>query len=181
MTARMSAPLGTALVAGLLLALAGCAGDNDELVQWMEQEHKAVKPNVPPILPPKKFDPQAYEGVAGVEPFGAQKMTTAAGVATRPPNAAVAREQKRAPEHLESFPLDSMAVVGTLTKAGKPHALLKVDTLLYDVKVGDHLGQNYGEITKISTTELTLREWVQDAAGEWVERTTTLQLQEKAR
>ena len=38
--------------------------------------------------------------------------------------------------------------------------------------------QNPGEITE---TELTLNETVQDATGEWIERTSTLQLQEKAR
>ena len=46
---------------------------------------------------------------------------------------------------------------------------------------GDYLGQNYGKITKISETDVSLREIVQDAAGEWIERTSALQLQEKAR
>ncbi len=61
------------------------------------------------------------------------------------------------------------------------HALLRVDNLLYQVKAGEYLGQNFGRITKISETEITLREVVQDAAGEWIERTSTLQLQEKGR
>ena len=49
------------------------------------------------------------------------------------------------------------------------------------MKLGDYLGQSYGKITKISETEVVLREIVQDAAGEWIERTSTLALQEKAR
>ena len=53
--------------------------------------------------------------------------------------------------------------------------------MLYQVKVGDYLGQNYGRITKITETEVALREIVQDAAGEWIERTGSLQLQENAR
>jgi type IV pilus assembly protein PilP len=56
-----------------------------------------------------------------------------------------------------------------------------VDALLYHVKVGDHIGQNYGRITSITETDIGLREIVQDAAGEWVERNTNLQLQEKGR
>ena len=167
-------------LAAVLVPLAGCSGDNEELVQWMEQQHREVKPNVPPVYPPKTFNPQAYEGTSGVDPFGPQKLI-AAGAAVKAPNAAVAREQARTPEHLEQFPLDSMQMVGSMLRAGKPHALIKVDNLLYDVTVGNHLGQNYGEITRITETEITLREWVQDAAGEWVERTTSLQLQEKAR
>ena len=58
---------------------------------------------------------------------------------------------------------------------------LRVDNLLYQVKMGDHLGQNYGLITKIGETEIVLREVVMDAAGEMIERPATLQLQERAR
>ena len=47
-------------------------------------------------------------------------------------------------------------------------------------KAGNYLGQNYGRSPKVTETELDLREIVQDAAGEWIERTATLQLQEKA-
>ena len=67
------------------------------------------------------------------------------------------------------------------SKRGVPYALLKVDNLLYQVKAGDYLGQNFGKILKISETEITLREIVQDAAGEWIERPTSLQLQEGGR
>jgi type IV pilus assembly protein PilP len=59
--------------------------------------------------------------------------------------------------------------------------LLRVDNLLYQVKMGDHLGQNYGLITKISETEIVLRELVMDPGGEMTERPATLQLQERAR
>ena len=56
---------------------------------------------------------------------------------------------------------------------------MSVDKLLYQVKVGNHLGLNYGLITRITETEVDLREIVQDAAGEWIERVATLQLQDK--
>jgi len=82
---------------------------------------------------------------------------------------------------LEAFPLDSMAMVGSLMKAGKPTALLKVDNLLYQVSVGDYLGQNYGRIKNITETTVQLREIVQDATGDWVERTASLELQEGAK
>jgi type IV pilus assembly protein PilP len=87
----------------------------------------------------------------------------------------------RRKEPLEAYPLDSMHMVGSVAKFGRQYALMKVDNLLYQVKVGDYIGQNYGKVTKISETEVALREIVQDAAGEWTERPTTLQLQEKGR
>jgi type IV pilus assembly protein PilP len=46
------------------------------------------------------------------------------------------------------------------------------------VRPGNYLGQNYGKITKVGETDVVLREIVQDAAGEWIERNATLQLQE---
>ena len=72
-------------------------------------------------------------------------------------------------------------MVGSVTRNGRPYALLKVDNLLYQVKPGDYLGQNFGRITKIGETEITYREIIQDAAGEWIERNSALQLQERAR
>jgi type IV pilus assembly protein PilP len=168
----------TALAA---FALAGCGGDQQELSQWMDQQRREVKPSVQPLSPPKKFAPQAYLALNGVEPFSNQKLTVALKQEARQPNSLLAAELNRRKEPLEAYPLDSMSMVGSVNKAGLPYALLRVDNLLYQVKPGDHLGQNYGKITKISETDVSLREIVQDAAGEWIERTSALQLQEKAR
>ena len=165
----------------MLSALGACAPDNEELIQWMEQQHKEVRPNVPPVYPPKKFDPQAYLGTSGVEPFGSQKLIAAAGVASGRSNAVLAAAKSHAAQELESYPLDSMTMVGTLHQGGKSHALLMVESRLHDVKVGDWIGQNYGQITAITDQQITLRETVQDPTGEWIERTSTLQIQEKAR
>jgi type IV pilus assembly protein PilP len=161
--------------------LAGCSGDLDEVRQWMEQERKDAKPTVTPLLPPKKFLPQPYEAGTGVDPFSTQKLSVAVRQEAAQPNSLLTAEINRRKEPLEAYPLDTMSMVGSLTREGRRYALLRVDNLLYQVKAGDYLGQNFGRITKISETEITLREVVQDAAGEWIERTSTLQLQEKGR
>jgi len=172
----------TLLLAGsMALALTGCSEEQQELSQWMEQQKREVKPDVQPLSPPKKFVPQPYVALNGVEPFSAQKLTVALKQEAKQPNSLLAAEINRRKEPLEAYPLDSMSMVGSVTKTGRPYALLKVDNLLYQVKPGDYLGQNYGKITKISETDVSLREIVQDAAGEWIERMSTLQLQERAR
>ena len=163
------------------ITAAGCGGEQDELTQWMDQQQREVKPSVQPLSAPKKFIPQAYVALTGVEPFSTQKLSVALKQEARQPNSLLAAEINRRKEPLEAYPLDSMSMVGSVSKAGRPYALLRVDNLLYQVKQGDYLGQNYGKITKISETELSLREIVQDAAGEWIERSSALQLQEKAR
>jgi type IV pilus assembly protein PilP len=168
-------------VAALATALGACSGENEELQQWMEQQRREVKPNVQPLSPPKKFDPEAYASGTGVDPFSTQKLSVALKQEARQPSSLLASELNRRKEPLEAYPLDSMSMVGSVDRDRRRHALLRVDNLLYQVKVGDYLGQNYGKITRIGETEIALREIVQDAAGEWIERTTTLQLQEKAR
>lgn len=169
------------LTAVAVSALTACGGEQEELRAWMEQQRHEVQPNVPPLSPPQKFNPQAYLGADGIEPFSVQKLAGALKQEAKQPNSAVASELNRRKEPLEAFPLDSMTMVGSVTKQGVQFALLKVDGLLYQVKAGEYLGQNYGKILKITETEITLREIVQDAAGEWVERPTSLQLQESGR
>lgn len=164
-----------------LLLFTACSADHDELRAWMEQQRREAKPSVKPLQAPKKFDPQAYTSAQAVEPFSSQKLTVALKQEARQPNSMVAAELNRRKEPLESYPLDSMSMVGSVNKQGQPFGLLKVDALLYQVKVGDHLGQNYGLILKISETEIALRELVMDSGGEMTERPATLQLQERAR
>ncbi len=161
--------------------LAGCGGEQEELSQWMDQQRREAKPNVEPIAAPKRFVPQPYAELKSVEPFSNQKLTVALKQELKQPNSMLSAEINRRKEPLEAYPLDSMSMVGSVVRGGRQYALLRVDNLLYQVKPGDYIGQNYGKILKISETDVALREIVQDAAGEWIERTSALQLQEKAR
>lgn len=170
-----------AAIGMVAITLTACGGDQEELSQWMEQQRREAKPSVEPLSPPKKFTPQPYVALGSVEPFSSQKLTVAFKQEAKQPNSLFAAELNRRKEPLEAYPLDSMSMVGSVIRGGRPYALLRVDSLLYQVKQGDYLGQNYGKITKISETDVSLREIVQDAAGEWIERTSALQLQEKAR
>ena len=161
------------------LALSGCGAELDELQAWMDQQRREVKPNVQPLTPPKKFDPQPYAAADAVDPFSNQKLAVALKRDERAPSSLLAAELKRRKEPLEAYPLDSMSMVGSLNKQGQPYALLRVEGLLYQVKAGDYLGQNYGRILRVTETEVVLREVAQDAAGEWIERNTSLQLVEQ--
>ena len=130
---------------------------------------------------PTKFTPEAYSQEGATEPFSLQKLAQALkreSSQSTVNTALITPELARRKEPLEASPLDAVAMVGSLIKVGQPVALVKVDNLLYQVRVGNYLGQNYGKITKVSETGISLREIVQDAAGEWIERTATLQLQE---
>lgn len=72
-------------------------------------------------------------------------------------------------------------MVGMMRNSGTNVALLETSGQLYKVQAGNYIGQNFGLITRVTETEVQLKEIVQDAAGEWVERTSKLVLQEAAR
>lgn len=166
------------------LALSGCGNsESEELQQWMTQQRNQAQPKIGTVSEPKKYVPQPYTQERIVEPFNSQKLTQAlrreAGYSGN--TGLVDPELRRRKEALEAFPLDTVTMVGSVFNKGQPFALVRVDNLLYQVRVGNYLGQNYGRITKVSETELALREIVQDAAGEWIERPATLQLQENSK
>lgn len=165
-----------------LLGLTGCgSSDQQELQQWMTAQRNSTQSKITPLPTPTKFIPQTYGQEASIEPFSSQKLTQALKRESRQATANAALitpELARRKEPLESSPLDAVVMVGSLIKAGRPVALVKVDNLIYQAQVGNYLGQNYGRITAVKEASLVLREIVQDAAGEWIERMATLQLLE---
>lgn len=171
-------------VLGLAL-LQGCfSSAHDELQGWMADQRTKTKPSISPIAEPRKFVPQTYQSQPVPEPFSSQRLTQAlkqAGKNAGANQALVQPEINRRKEALEAIPLDSIAMIGSIIKGSQPVALLKVDKLVYQVKLGNYLGQNFGKITKITETAVTLREILQDASGDWVEKTTQLELQERSK
>ena len=150
----------------------------------MTEQRNQTHPRVAPIPEPKQFKPESYAQSSSTEPFSKEKLAQALkrDSAQASSNVAlIAPELARRKEALEGFPLDAVMMVGSLIKEGRPVALIKIDNLLYQIRPGNYLGQNYGRVMKISETEITLREIVQDAMGEWVERASSLQLQERSK
>lgn len=166
-----------------LMVLGACSStSDDELQQWMAQQKNQTFPKVAAISEPKQFKPESYGQLTEFDPFSNKKLAMALkkdGAQASLNGALLTPELARRKEPLEDFPLDAIALVGSMLRAGQPVALVTVGKLLYQVRPGEYLGQNYGRVTKITETELTLREIVQDATGEWIERMASLQLQER--
>ena len=85
----------------------------------------------------------------------------------------------RKKEPLEAFPLETLKMVGTLQQDKTMFALVRADANLYRVAPGNYLGTNFGKIMEITETEVSVKELVQDAGGDWIERTSSLQLAEQ--
>lgn len=165
--------------------LAGCTSSGqDELQAWMQTERNAIRPSVQPIAEPTRFVPQPYDAERLVPPFSTEKLASllrGMQSASASSSALIEPELARRRQPLEAFPLDAMTMVGSLDRGGQLVALVRIDRLLYQVRPGNYLGQNFGRVTRITESEVVLREVVQDAAGEWIERQAALQLVEDAK
>lgn len=161
------------ILAGCLL-VAGCAGGEPEDIQaWMNEQLKGMRGAVRPLPEMKPFPVVEYGGVAADDPFRAGRMELEKRASTMRP------DMDRRREPLEAYPLESLRMVGVLTQGKTTQALVLADKSLYQVRVGNYMGPNFGVVTRISESELTLKELVEDVHGDWVERTSTLLLQER--
>ena len=161
----------------LAVLLAGC-GDSDvrEVRTWMEETRAQTKPSVKPLPESKEFLPYAYSQAQAPDPFSADKL---AGPGMMAPQANAAQPDLNRPrEALENYPLDTMRMVGMMQKGGASFALVQIERSVYRVRAGQHLGQNFGKVTRVTPAAVEIREMVQDAGGDWVERISKLELQE---
>ena len=160
------------LLLGLMLT-ACSGGDHQDLRQWMAEVSKDIKGRIPPLPQVKPYEPVAYDVGNLVDPFKPAKIAPEG----KKGGGGVQPDFDRPREPLEAYPLESLKYVGVMSKKKVSYAIVLVDGSLYQVRTGNYLGQNFGVVTKISEAEVVLKELVQDAAGDWVERVSSLQLQ----
>ena len=176
---RVLAWLFAALAAAVL---AGCGGDEHrELRQELAEATKDFRGQVPPLPQVKPYEPVPYTAEGLTDPFRPERIEVARTDKKENVNAKLAEQEKRIKEPLEAFPLESIQMLGTITQEKETFALVKAGPNLYRVKKGMYMGQNFGVITSIDETQISLKELVQDSGGEWVERASTLQLVEARR
>ncbi len=157
----------------VVLGLSGCGGgDLDDLQQFVTETGKDMQGKIEPLPEVKVYEPFTYSAFDLPDPFKPRKLSSGGGGSVQP-------DFSRPREPLEAFSLETLKMVGVLAKKGVMHAVIKTpENAIYHVRVGNYVGQNFGRITHIGDTEVTLREIVQDSAGDWSERASSLMLQE---
>lgn len=158
--------------------LAGCGQNMSDLEDYAREVKSRTSKNIEPIPQIKPYEPFTYEAKDRRDPFTpllqSREEAQAAGAGGA---GSVRPDVDRPKEPLEEFPLDSLRMVGTITMQKRAYALIKApDSVVHRVTVGDHMGQNYGKITGITETEVTVMEIIQDGFGGWVQRPATVAL-----
>lgn len=158
--------------------LAGCGdGGVGETRAWMQEVEQRTVSKVKPLPEPKTFQPHGYEPRDALDPFDPDKLLGELARMAQADPTANQPDMTRPKEPLENYPLDTMRMVGTMQKGGITYALLQIERALYRIRPGQRLGQNYGRVTRVSDDAIEIRETVQDATGDWVERMTQIELQ----
>ena len=162
-----------ALALGACFALAGCGGEShQDLRAWMADQGKGARGRVDPLPQIKPYEPFAYNAFDLPDPFKPRKIEPNRGAGNK-----LAPDITRRKEPLEAYPLESLSMVGTLQQGKTIYALVRTpEKDVYQVRPGNYLGQDYGVITAVMDGEIRLKELVQDSAGDWTERSSTLQL-----
>jgi type IV pilus assembly protein PilP len=162
--------------------LTACANDMSDLQQFVNQE-KTKKPGpIEPLPQIKPYESFIYEAQGLRSPFQPDSATPG------PESGAVASGSgnglkpniTRNKEYLETFPLDSLDMKGTLVLRDQEYALVRdPDGAVHRVQVGNYLGQNYGQVIGITETEIQLTEIIPDGLGSWMERRAVIGLDEE--
>lgn len=165
------------------LALAACSGDeHEDLRKWMDENSKDLRPNIQKLPEVKPYEPVPYDQQSSTDPFKSSKIEPES------KNKGAGKGGEFQPDHdaremrnsiLEKYPLESLKMIGYLNINKRPIAAIQVEDKVMQVKTGEYLGLDFGMVTKITDTEVKLRELIQDSAGDWSERESSLFLQNK--
>ncbi len=159
--------------------MAGCTEGTSDLEAWVadvkSRPQQGVEP-LPEVIPYKTF---IYNKADKRDPFDDSIFKPKIGK-TKPKHfSSITPDTNRVPEYLESFPLDTLRMVGTMQQNNQTWALIKTpDNTIQRVLDGNYLGQNNGKIVAITDDKVELAEIIPDEFGGWRERSTSIALSE---
>jgi len=158
--------------------LSGCQGDTADLQRYFEEVKSRPGGDIEPIPSLEPHAPYIYPG-HGRSPFDSSVIARPLPAEPAGIPGEVDIDFDRPREPLESFPLDSLRLVGSLEQEGVRYALVRTpDRTIQSVRSGNYIGQNFGRITEITTREIRLVEVIPDAFGGYMERENSVALSE---
>ena len=157
------------------LGLAGCGGDTDDLDKYVNEVKARPGGRIDPLPEITPYEIFTYiadaEGVRSPFVPDTPQATAGRGVGGARP------DLDRSREFLESFPLDTLRMVGTMYIGETTYALVRTaDGLIHRVVPGNYMGQNDGRIIGITDSEIDMVEIISDGIGGYIERDAAIGL-----
>ena len=157
-----------------VLMLFGCTRSTDDLVAQVEKIKQERGEPLDPIPVMQTFETFAYAADSLRDPFTPSVDEEDVGSAGPRP------DPNRARETLESFPLDTLDMVGTIGAGKSVMALIKdPDGVVHRVQAGKYLGQNYGQAIQVFEDRVELVELISNGSGGWTERPASIALDQE--
>ena len=178
----MKSAIAKVISTACIAALAGCGGEQfGDLKRELADATKDFRGRVETLPQVRPYEPVKYDVEGILDPFRPERIVVAQAGRSGGPVSKLAPDMNRPREPLEAFPLESLRMVGTIKQEQQVFGLIRAGANLFRVRKGDYMGQNFGVVTVIDESQINLKEIVQDGAGEWVERTSSISLQEAGR
>ena len=167
----------------LAIGLQGCiwVEDTTDLRQFVAD--KSAKPGgrIEPLPEFKPYESFVYEGSSLRDPFVPLVMLSEETSIPMDGQTELQPDDERIKEYLEEFPVDQLAMVGTITalENGELISLVRdTNGEVHQVVVGNHMGLDYGEVIAIDERSMKLEEIVSNGRGGWMKRPRTVNLPE---
>lgn len=164
-----------ALAVGLMACTRSLTSGPDpasNLEKWVAEVRARPAPPLDPLPVMRQFETFEYSAQNMRDPFSDEWQERDTGGLRPDPN--------RRKEALESYPLDSLDMIGTIGKgAGLVALVMAPDKVTYRVRPGSYLGQSDGRATGVYEDRIELVELVPDGAGGWLERPASIALEDQ--
>jgi type IV pilus assembly protein PilP len=162
-----------AVLAGICLT--GCSGDMDDLDRYINDIKARPGGRIDPL--PEITPYEVFTYIADAEGLRSPFVPDAPQSSPGSADGGTSPDRDRSREYLESFPLDTLRMVGTLELGGTHFGLVQTsDGLIHRVVPGDYMGQNDGRIVEVNESEIELVEIISDGIGGYLEREAAVSL-----
>jgi len=167
----------------LALGLQGCiwVEDTTDLRQFVADKSAQPGGRIEPLPEFKPYESFVYEGSSLRDPFVPLVMLSEETSIPMDGQTELQPDDERIKEYLEEFPVDQLAMVGTITalENGELISLVRdTNGEVHQVVVGNHMGLDYGEVIAIDERSMKLEEIVSNGRGGWMKRPRTVNLPE---
>lgn len=160
-----------------LVLLSACSHDDKraELQSYINQIKQRPPGEIDPLPQIKPYETFNYTAQVMRSPFvPPEPEQTVAPVFV---DNGIRPDKNRRKELLESYPIDSLKMVGTLEREGNMWALIvDKEGALHRITKGNYVGMNHGKIKKITEEKLFITEIVPNPTGGWQERDSEMAL-----
>jgi len=176
--------IGSYLCVAMMLSACSSSGvgDLEAFIAKVKAENPGKVEPLPELKPFEKYTYSAYlEDIK--DPFITWETINPKVDRSKKSNAmndGIFPDGERSRDTLESYPLETLTMMGTLEYSNENWGLIKApDGIVYRVKSGSYIGQNHGKISKVGSDNIALIEIVSDGLGGWENRPAELSLNDE--